>query len=66
MAEQHIVLIDYASGDNGYREFDSLTEAQQFIKNDLEPNEEVEFAQLIIAETLYCWSNPNCCPEGDF
>ena len=63
MFEKHVVLIDYAGGNNGYREFNSLAEARQFIKDKLEPNEEVEFARLFTAEAQYCWANPNCWPE---
>lgn len=63
MTEMHILLIDYTSGRNEYIEFGSQREARKFIEEELEPDEEVEYAQLIKAETLFSWSNPNCCPE---
>ena len=59
----HILLIDYASGKSEYIEFNSQREARKFIEEELEPDEEVEYAQLIKAEALFSWSNPNCCPE---
>jgi hypothetical protein len=66
MSNNHIVLIDYSDGTNEYREFESYKQAFDFLKNTLEPDENVEYAQIIKAEHQYSWSNPNCSPEGDF
>ena len=63
MAEKYIVLVDYANGNNEYIEFGSQRDARRYIDEELEPDEGVEYAQLITAETISSWSNPNCCPE---
>jgi hypothetical protein len=66
MPNNHIVLIDYSDGTNEYREFESYAMALSFLKKVLEPDENVEYAQIVRAEHQYSWSNPNCSPEGDF
>lgn len=66
MVNNYIVLIDYSDCSTEYREFDSYTEAKSFIERVLEPDEGVEYAQIIKAESQYSWSNPNCSPEEDF
>ena len=66
MTDNHIVLIDFSDGTNRYVEFDSYALARNFVKDQLEPDEGVEYAQIIRAEHQYSWSNPNCSPEGDF
>lgn len=63
---EHIVLIDYCDGTHEYCEFESYALARSFIQETLEPDENVEYAQVIKAEHQYSWSNPNCSPEGDF
>lgn len=66
MTNNHLVLIDYSDGTNEYREFETYTMALGFLKQVLEPDENVEYAQIVRAEHQWCWSNPNCSPEGDF
>lgn len=66
MTNNHIVLIDYSDGTNEYREFASYAMALGFLKKTLEPDENVEYAQIVRAEHQYSWSNPNCSPEGEF
>jgi len=66
MTNNHFVLIDYSDGTKEYREFELYAMALGFVKAMLEPDENVEYAQIVKAEHQYSWSNPNCSPEGDF
>jgi hypothetical protein len=66
MSNNYIVLIDYTDCSTEYREFESYPQAKNFIEKVVEPDENVEYAQIIKAESQYCWSNPNCAPEEDF
>lgn len=66
MDNTYIVLIDHSDSSTGYREFESYSQAKSFIEQVLEPDEGVEYAQIIKAESQYSWSNPACSCEGDF